>query len=485
MDFREFERGYRVRRKEFKQREETLRVELLEAQAALLDAQHDVQVLIVGDDREACEEVVDLLHEWLDARVIHTEVFLERTQEEQQFPFLWRYWRALPRRGRLAVSLGHWVAEVLRAQLVDPSPERLTQRLGEVRAFERTLADAGSVLRKFWIHTPRKELAKRLKRKKRRKHGWRAAKPERQMFERYDELVELGERLVAETDVRHAPWIVVEGSNDEYRDLVIAEAVRDALRAGPFGPDPRPEAPEPVPFASRLAKIDLRASFGEHEYEKRLASAQARLSDLVFDAADRGIASVLAFEGQDAAGKGGAIRRITRPLAARDYRVVPISAPTDEERAHHYLWRFWRRLPRAGRMTIFDRSWYGRVLVERVEGFASEPEWRRAYGEIRDFERSLVDAGVLLRKFWLEIDRDEQLARFEARKDTPYKTFKITTEDYRNREEWDAYAVAVDEMLARTSTPAAPWTIVPANDKPYARVTVLEELCAAFERALR
>jgi polyphosphate kinase 2 (PPK2 family) len=194
---------------------------------------------------------------------------------------------------------------------------------------------------------------------------------------------------------------------------------------------------------------------------------------------------VLLFEGWDAAGKGGVIRRLTAAMAAPDYRIVPIAAPTDEEKAHHYLWRFWRQLPRAGKTVIFDRTWYGRVLVERVEGFASEDAWSRAYAEIEDFEQLLVEHGIVLQKFWLHIDPDEQARRFAAREQTPYKKYKITDEDYRNRERWDDYVDAIDEMVARTSTAAAPWTLVPANDKRAARIQVLEVVGEALESGLK
>jgi polyphosphate kinase 2 (PPK2 family) len=197
------------------------------------------------------------------------------------------------------------------------------------------------------------------------------------------------------------------------------------------------------------------------------------------------VSSVLVFEGWDAAGKGGVIRRITQAMAVRDYRIVPIAAPTEEERVRHYLWRFWRQLPPAGQMLIYDRSWYGRVLVERVEGFAAEPVWRRAFEEINDFEAQLAEHGLVVQKFWLHIDPDEQLRRFKAREQTAYKKYKITEEDYRNRAKWDVYVSAVNEMVARTSTTHAPWHLVAANDKPSARIQVLKAVCSALKARLK
>jgi len=385
----------------------------------------------------------------------------------------------------VGLYFGGWIFElVLGRFLGEISKDELRRRVREVRDFERMLAADGSVIRKLWIHTSKKQLGKRLERLDKKQHGWLAAERDRRIHENYDELVPLAEELVAETDLPHAPWIVVEGKDDEFRDLTVMEVVRDAMTAGPCAPIARPPAPEPVPLAGRLEGVDLTASMPEGEYEQRLDTAQARLADLSYRAAEEGQATVLAFEGWDAAGKGGAIRRMTRAMAARDYRVVPVAAPTDEEHAHHYLWRFWRDVPRAGRMTIFDRSWYGRVLVERVEGLASESEWTRAYAEIRHFEEMLMENGAPLRKFWLHIDADEQLRRFEAREKTPYKKYKLTEDDYRNREKWDDYVAAIDEMVDRTSTPAAPWHLIPANDKRVARIKVLEIVCGALEEAL-
>jgi polyphosphate kinase 2 (PPK2 family) len=236
--------------------------------------------------------------------------------------------------------------------------------------------------------------------------------------------------------------------------------------------------------ADALGAVPLTRSLPYDKYRRLLEKWQRRLARRTRRARREGLSTVLVFEGWDAAGKGGVIRRITNAMAVRDYRVVPIAAPTAEEKRYHYLWRFWRELPPAGRMVIFDRSWYGRVLVERIEGFASPEAWRRAYAEIRDFERQLADHGIVLAKFWLHIDPEEQLRRFKAREQTPYKKYKITDEDYRNRAKWDQYAVAVNDMVAETDKPHAPWRIVAANDKRWARVEVLKTVCKRLDRAL-
>jgi polyphosphate kinase 2 (PPK2 family) len=220
------------------------------------------------------------------------------------------------------------------------------------------------------------------------------------------------------------------------------------------------------------------------KFATELEKYQGRLNRLQRKALAKGVSTIMVFEGWDAAGKGGAIRRVTGALDARSYQVIPIAAPTDEERAQHYLWRFWRHLSRAGRLTIFDRSWYGRVLVERVEGFAAEQEWKRAYSEIGEFEEDLVEYGIVLVKYWVHITQDEQLRRFKEREKADYKQWKLTDEDWRNRAKWADYERAVNEMVERTSTRLAPWTLVEGNDKYFARLKVLKTACDALEAAV-
>jgi AMP-polyphosphate phosphotransferase len=247
-----------------------------------------------------------------------------------------------------------------------------------------------------------------------------------------------------------------------------------------------PPPPPPIDSRDLLKEMDLTLSLTDRQYDKQLPQQQVRLNELSRQKRFREKrACVLVFEGNDAAGKGGAIRRVTSALDARRYDVVPIAAPTEEERAQPYLWRFWRHLPRRGHFTIFDRSWYGRVLVERVEGFASEPDWMRAYREIVDFEDAMARSGIVVVKFWLAISSEEQLARFKAREKTPFKRFKITAEDWRNREKWSAYERAVCDMVDRTGTESAPWHLVEANDKKWARVKIVQTVADAIAKGLK
>ncbi len=327
----------------------------------------------------------------------------------------------------------------------------------------------------------------------------------------------MAEDLIMRTSTGLAPWEIVEGFDAGFRSWRwgpcsfgrmrkgLEEDARKSQLGGARGPPRRGDRKKRgrgpsrwnrggptwrggsltlVAMTTILSTLDMGKHLGKGEYKKRLGHLQSRLYGLRRRAREEGTSMVLLFEGWDAAGKGGAIRRVVRALDARFYRVIAVGAPNDEERAHHYLWRFWRHVPRAGRVTVFDRSWYGRVLVERIEGFAMEAQWMRAYAEINDFEAELVGHGVVLQKFWIHITPEEQESRFKARAQTPLKSWKLTAEDWRNRERWDAYERAVNDMVERTSTPMAPWTLIEGNDKRYARVRVLEKVCEGLEAAL-
>jgi polyphosphate:AMP phosphotransferase len=330
-----------------------------------------------------------------------------------------------------------------------------------------------------------------------------------QNWRKYDRFVAVAERTLQRTSTAQAPWTIVEGVDEGYRSLTVATTIRDAIREALArssseraaltlvgGNEPQrknarqPRATQRAAESTSsvaptiLSSLDMSQAVPKKVFATELEEWQGRLNLLQRKAQANGISTILVFEGWDAAGKGGAIRRVTGALDARSYQVIPIAAPTDEERARHYLWRFWRHLSRAGRLTIFDRSWYGRVLVERVEGFAAEHEWRRGYSEINDFEEQLVDHGIVLAKYWVHITQDEQLRRFKDRDKTRYKQWKLTDEDWRNRAKWDAYERAVNEMVERTSTRIAPWTLVEGNDKYFARLKVLKTLCSSLKKAI-
>ena len=322
-------------------------------------------------------------------------------------------------------------------------------------------------------------------------HSWRISPLDWQQSQTYDKFVKYGERILRRTSRDYAPWHVIAGMDPRYRSLavgvILLEGLQGALKRPKIHPDKVSAAPlvSSVDQMNLLDSLDLSLNLDKDDYEEQLITEQARFSGLMRDKRMRRHALIAVFEGNDAAGKGGAIRRVAAALDPRQYSIVPIAAPTEEERAHPYMWRFWRHIPARGKFTVFDRSWYGRVLVERIEGFCSAADWLRAYGEINDFEEQIADAGVILVKFWLSIDKQTQMERFEEREQTPFKRFKITEDDWRNRDKWDDYRTAVGDMVDRTSTEISPWTLVEANDKRWARVKVLRTINQALEEAFR
>ncbi|MGH0030203.1 MAG: polyphosphate:AMP phosphotransferase [Myxococcota bacterium] len=492
--FEAAEIGRKLSKRDYAAREKELRVALLNAQFDLRETPRSVIVLIAGDDRPGATAVLNHLHYWMDGRYLETRAFGPPTEAERLRPPFWRYWSALPRRGRVGVLSGSWALSPLAQRLEGHMDSNAFEHwVDRVNALERALAADGAVFAKLWIHLPKDEHAKRLaKAKKGRGAVFRIDENDWKICDHYDDLIPLAEELVEETTTPDAPWNVIEATDTRHRNVACAEVVLHAMEKaiadyldgpGTNGePGPPPEAPT---GPTVLDGVDLTTAIESDAYKEALPRLQRRLFDLSERAQRKGLRTVLVFEGWDAADGPALARRVTHALDARDVRIVPMSAPTDEENDYHYLWRFWRHVPRAGQMVIFDRSWYGRVLVERVEGFASEAEWQRAYPEINEFERQLVEADTLLLKFWLHIDPDEQLRRFRKREKTPYKKHKITDEDYRNRSRWGAYVAAVHDMVERTSTHQAPWHLIPANDKRHARIQVLETLCGGLKRALK
>jgi len=486
--------GAKVSKEEYEATLPGLRVELLNAQFQLRDSDVPVLVVLSGDDRAGVAEMLNVLHHWMDARYLDAHFFGRRREEERGYPRLWRYWQVLPARGQIGIYAGGLALGLLADQLSGESDGvEAAQRLEHARRLEQTLADDGTLLLKIWLHLPPEKRRKRLAEAPDEPDPSALHEVDLALYERFDEARPLIEALLRRSSSAAAPWRVVESGDVRHRNLSVARELRDALAR--CLAEPPAEAPSDggaaangaTPVRSNggmLASLDLEAALPKAEYKPRLYELQTQLRELGRRCREREVGSAVVFEGWDASGKGGVIRRITRALDVQDYRVLPIAAPTTEELAHHYLWRFWRRLPRAGRMLICDRSWYGRVLVERVEGLAQPHEWSRAYDEINDFEEQLVGHGMPVVKFWLHIDPDTQLARFDAREQTPYKKYKLTDEDHRNRERRPDYEAAVEEMVARTSTDLAPWQLVPANDKRAARIQVLETVCAALEAAL-
>lgn len=469
-----------------------LRQALVNAQYQLKDLPFAVIILLAGRDRIGIEQLIDRLQEWMDARYIDTWFAGPPTEEERSHPWFWRFWRAMPPHGRVGLFAGGWVNQTITALLrgtIDDEERR--QRVRHFNCLDALLDADGSLVLKIWLDLPEKAMKKRLAEAADDPDQARYVEDQdREIVRHYAAATPIIETLLEDSS-SHTPWLRIDGRQERSRDLSVARHILQSIQARLERQEADNDAPLPEgaaaihPVVDHLAKVDLQARLPYDRYRRRLDRLQLQLHELSLQARDQGLGSVLAFEGWDAAGKGGAIRRITQAISARDCKVIPIAAPTDEELAHPYLWRFWRRLPADGQMRIFDRSWYGRVLVERAEGLATPVQWQRAYEEINDFEAQLVTHGTLVMKFWLHIDADEQLRRFRAREQTGYKKYKITSDDYRNRSRWPAYTAAVNEMVERTDNDSAPWLLVAANDKRHARVTILSAICQAMESRLQ
>jgi polyphosphate:AMP phosphotransferase len=500
--FETAEVGRSVSKAEFEKKQHRLHAELLAVQRQAREAGLPVIVIVSGVETAGKSQAVKRLNEWLDARNVQSVAFWDESDEERERPRQWRFWRQLPAAGQIAILFGSWYTQPIVARAYrDIGRSRYEAELADIAALERTLTDNGAVLVKLWFHVSKKEQKRRLK--DIAKAQRRQLTPyEKAYSKNYDRFIKVSEVALRATDKGHAPWHLIDATDRPYRELMAGRILLEALRQrlgnggqttispgaggrrvqrGNGGLSPISKAGR---FRTVLNTVDLRAKAATALYQDKLEKYQSRLNKLAWRAREDKVSTVAMFEGWDAAGKGGAIRRVTAALDARLFRVIPVAAPTDEERAHHYLWRFWRHLPRGGYVSIYDRSWYGRVLVERVEGFAQPHEWGRAYDEINEFERQLTGHGIALCKFWLHISPQEQLRRFEERAKLAHKKHKITEEDWRNRKKWQDYARAVDEMVARTSTAEAPWTLVAANDKKHARLTVLKTICDTLEAAL-
>ncbi|WP_252271401.1 polyphosphate:AMP phosphotransferase [Pseudomonas subflava] len=490
--FESAELGHKIDEADYEKELPALREALLEAQFELQQQKRfPVIILINGIEGAGKGETVKLLNEWMDPRLIQVNTFDVQTDEELARPPAWRFWRQLPPKGRIGIFFGNWYSQMIQGRVHGHFKDAvLDQAIDRALALEEMLCDEGALIFKFWFHLSKKRMKARLKElQDDPQRAWRLSPLDWQQSKTYDKFVHHGERVLRRSSRDFAPWYVVEGSDECYRSLTVGRILLDGLQAALKDQAPRPHRAHTAPLVASLDSRTLLSSLdlGQHleklDYRQALDAEQARLATLMRDKRMRRHALVAVFEGNDAAGKGGAIRRVAAALDPRQYRIVPIAAPTEEERAQPYLWRFWRHIPARGKFTVFDRSWYGRVLVERVEGFCEPGDWLRAYGEINDFEEQLVDAGVVLVKFWLAIDQEEQFRRFTEREEIPFKRFKITEEDWRNRDKWEAYCDAVSDMVDRTSTSIAPWTLVEANDKRFARVKVLRTINEALERA--
>lgn len=488
--FESAELGHKIDKATYDAAVPSLREALLNAQFELAQKHaFPVIILVGGVDGAGKGETVNLLNAWMDPR--HIEVHVMGDTHNDKRPAMWEYWRALPPKGKIGIFFGSWyttpiVQRVLgQNKLVD-----LNQSIHDINHFETMLTQEGALIIKFWFHLSKEAQRTRLRNLEANpKTRWRVSENDWDRFKLYKKFRKVSEHTLRSTSTAEAPWIVIEGTDARYRSLMAGKILLEAMQKR-LSHLERPAQVTSAPLQMPLDRLDLfdrldmTQTLSDKKFSAELEKYQGKLNLLTRDPLFHKLSVISVFEGSDAAGKGGAIRRITGALDARHYRIVPVAAPTEEERAQPYLWRFWRHLPAAGGMTIFDRSWYGRVLVERVEGYCSEADWMRAYAEINDFEDQLIKNHTVLVKFWLAISKDEQLRRFKEREQVSFKRFKITEEDWRNREKWDAYELAVCDMVDRTSTETAPWTLIEANDKNFARIKILRTLCQQIEVAL-
>ena len=502
--FQTAELGQKVSKKTFKEQERLLRTNLLALQQDLRrNGTFSVLVDFAGVRGAGKGSSANLLNKWMDARWIRTHAYDEPTDEEAQRPAFWKFWRHMPSRGQVGIHMsGRYSRPLLDYVYGQIDVSEFKHQLDRINNFEKALADDGTMVQKFWMHISKEVQKERLESLESDPlRSWRMSDLDWKHYEMYDKFIEAAEQIITITNTGHAPWEIVEGENYNYRSLRVGELFQERLERHMVSEDFRQkylaemratmeektgeqEKENLSNAVTILDQLDFSKSISKKEYRKELALGQARLAKLHAEALQRKIPIILVFEGPDAAGKGGSIRQITETLDARYYKLYPFAAPTDIENAHHYLWRFWSCVPRAGRMSIFDRSWYGRVLVERVEGFACDDEWRRAFAENNDFEDQLIESGIVLLKFWMQISKDEQLARFKAREETPHKRWKLQDEDWRNRERWDEYEVATHEMIQQTSVKDSPWILVENEDKHYGRIKVLNAVCDALVTAL-
>jgi polyphosphate:AMP phosphotransferase len=443
-----------------------------------------------GWDASGKDGSVNRLMRLIDPRGFKVYATGAPREDELLRPFLWRYAIRTPPRGFMSVFIRSWYGRVLVERVEGIAEEEIwKQAYEDILDFERQLIDDGFVVAKFWLHISKKEQKKRLKKMAEDPmESWKVKQENWNNNTKYREYTEAVEEMLQKTSVPYAPWTIVESECKFFGRLKIyetlARAMDEALKRHERKKAVAPQYGNPVDPSqyktlvlkseSFLKRYDLTRSVPEDDYRKSLNRLQKKARQVHHRMFLDGKAAALVFEGWDAAGKGGAIKRLLAPLDTRRLEVVTTPAPSLREQSHHYLWRFWRDVPKQGNLTIFDRSWYGRVLVERVEGFCTTEEWRRAYNEINEFERMLANHGIAVIKFWLHIDKEEQLRRFESRKNTPHKAWKLTEEDWRNRERWEDYELAVAEMIQRTSTTYSPWTVVESNSKHYARLKVIE-----------
>jgi polyphosphate kinase 2 (PPK2 family) len=482
LDRATYERNYRP-----------LRDQLSALQRSVYEAAIPVVLVFEGWDASGKGDTIEKVVGRVDPRGYEVHVTRAPTEEERLRPFLWRFWTRLPEKGTIAIFDRSWYRRVLGERVAKETPRRVWETgYEEINQFERMLVDDGVLIVKFFLHISKDEQKKRFeKMEKSEFESWRVTRGDWKAHKKYPQYAAAANEMLERTSTSWAPWTVVPSTDKRYRRVRVFETLNGAFERALERHHERKVAPKKTAKPARqrldhtvLDEVDLKRKLAPPRYEKELAHWQGRLRELEFACYQARVPVVVAYEGWDAAGKGGNIKRLIGALDPRGYSVIPIAAPKGDEATHHYLWRFWKRLPKAGHLAVFDRTWYGRVMVERIEGFCSEAEWGRAYHEILEFERSLVNSGMVMVKFWLHVSKATQLTRFKERQKDPTRRYKITDEDWRNREKWEDYRLAVHDMITQTSTASAPWTIVEADDKLWARIKCIKTVVEAIQLRL-
>ena len=467
---------------------EKARLELATRQMQVKEKGLPVLVVFDGWGAAGKGSVLGRVIKGMDPRFFKCETLTEPTSDETRRPFLYRYFVRIPSAGKFSFFDGSWMGEVTTQFLQgDISKNEYKEHLTSIKRFERTLNDNGYLVVKFFFHIDEKTQHKRLKELE-NNTKWRVSDKDKWQNKHYDKCLEVFDEYIEATNQFVAPWYFIDSTQKKWAELQVTEilvaSIDTALANAKSKQAPLLQNTFPMRSTPKLSEVSLDKTISDEEYKKELDALQKRLGELHNELYHKKIPVIIAYEGWDAAGKGGNIKRIAAALDPRGYEVHPIASPEPAEKSRHYLWRFWNRLPKDGHIAIFDRTWYGRVMVERLEGFCSENDWQRAYNEINEFEKELADWNAVIIKFWVQIDKDTQLARFTDRQNTPEKQWKITDEDWRNREKWDQYETAIDEMIEKTSTSFAPWHVLESVDKKYARIKALKIVIKAIEKKL-
>ena len=512
----------RIDKEEYERSKEELVTKLVKLQQDCIREKLPVVVCVDGWSASGKGTSISKLVKDLDPRAFRVFSRNAPTDEERRYPFIKRYWERVGHYGTMTIFDKSWYLEAARAiagamegaqspdlsypifrddgEFIGGNRDGQAVVLAEsARMLERQLVDDGYLLIKCFFHISKKEQTRRIKALQAdASTSWRVNEADIEQNENYKRRFRVVDRLLELTNTADMPWHVIAAENRRVRRIEFLEVlVREIenglerhrkLKSNPVEiPDdfPLPRSRHTLIEMPKVEDIRHDLTLDPEEYRTLLKQEQAKLARYTSEIYLRRIPMMLVYEGWDAAGKGGNIKRVAAALDARDYRVVPSAAPSTIEKEHPFMWRYWTSLPKSGHIAIYDRSWYGRVMVERIEGFCTADDWRRAFEEINDFEWELYRTGALLLKFWIDVSFEEQLVRFEARKNDPDKAWKLTDEDWRNREKYPEYCEAINDMLRMTSTNFAPWTIIESDDKKYARIKTLKAINKAIEERLK